>query len=209
MHVISYQKYLRAKATIPLSILGIVLLLWLVIGLYCIILEERVHRGQKNVQVLEKDMKLLQDDIMITRNAYEMWSKVGSQGLATDGLQIEQAKQIIENLRVANQINKLNVSVSNPVARTDYVDAKGIRVEYSEITMNCSAYTDEAIFAFIDGLSNSLPGYIQIKNIEMSSSQSITPEILKAIAEGGYRDLVQAKMELIWQKVKAIQQEGQ
>ncbi|MBS0235726.1 MAG: hypothetical protein JSS50_00125 [Proteobacteria bacterium] len=207
MQATSYNRYIINKLRKPFSILLTALVIWLIVFTYSFTLNETFKRASTRDGELNKELKELQEDIQRTKEAYRVWSSSNQNKLTANGLQIEEAKKILDDLSYSYGITNLAVNASSPVVRNDYKNSL-TQLQYSVISIQCSAYTDESIFNFVNALIAAMPGSLQVKSMKLSNSMSVTPEVLKGIAEGNFKDLVKAQIEIVWQEVQAIKPGG-
>lgn len=199
-----YKNYYIQKFSMPLSVFGVVLIVFLATLYYYGVFSSNLAEAFKIRTELSAKAQSLDTEIKVLKASYEIWTVMQSKNFEATGLQIENARKLIEQARLKNRINTLQVNLSNPLIRTDYTGQKYSQIEYAEISMNCGAYTDYSIYSFLNELINTMPGHIQILELRISVSESIKQSVLTSIATGGYKDLVQGRIRLIWQDIKKV-----
>ncbi len=170
---------------------------------YCTSLDLKLKSLQADNVKKSQIIKLTNKSITHAVQAYQVWhdAKSNNENIPMNGIDIEKCRNILNNLQAMYDITNLSITVSNPVLRNDYSENDNVPVEYSEITIRCSAYIDEDIFQFITKAVELIPGQLQIISINMDA-KGINKTVIEDIMRGGSKDIVTAEITLVWQSVK-------
>jgi hypothetical protein len=111
------------------------------------------------------------------------------------GLNIEEAKKIINNLRVEYNIKNLSIGLTSPTPRKDIYGLEFSKLIYSRINIELEAYSDKDVLRFIDGIIDKLPGILQCTSAQMD---------VKPIDKITGKKMISAKIEILWENVEDI-----
>ncbi len=199
MKLINLKSYFLLKAVKPGIILLATLLLFGVIYLVESRYIDKYSIFKQKNDALESKLSVLDNNIAKSKSVQETWKKIKDDNFNNIGLRVEEAKKAIDSLSKDYLINNLDVNLSNPVTRKDIFKEK-VGLEYSEINISFSTYLDTEVYKFIDGLNKKIPGILDYTYIDIKSlGIDITDALLQGIKQGGYKDLVQVKLSIIWQ----------
>jgi len=84
-----------------------------------------------------------------------------------EGLNLQLAREKIENLRIKNNIYNLSANLTSPNVRSDIRGLKFAKLVYSRMNISLSAHSDTDILHFVSNLSQELTGVLQFINLEM------------------------------------------
>lgn len=108
-----------------------------------------------------------------------------------DGINLDVAKKIIENLRVANNIKNLSINLTDPMARDDIGSLKFTKLIHSRMNISLLAASDKDVIRFLSKLAEDLPGTIGFTNMQMTVQR-----------EKDSTQVINAKVELQWQNLE-------
>jgi len=166
------------------------------------------NRGEEEsfrstTQSLQSEIQSIKRKITDSGSALELWNNEAKEKhVNRDGVQVDFAKTLINELKEKYKIQGLTISLSAPEKRVDMTFNQHIDIQYSTLKLTFVAPTDINAYLFIYDLQNSMPGYIQIKDISFIAINEITEEVLKGIERGEKNDIVSVKTEMIWQDFK-------
>lgn len=140
-----------------------------------------------------------------SEDALKLWNG----GLSTryqsrNGLNLDLAKKQIENIKLSNRIMNVTVSLSNPAMRQDIKDLQYTNIDYSNLSIGFSAYTDKDAWKFVYDISEVLPGVVTYVSYSMTAVSEINQDILNTSNLKGaqIRPLIDGKLEILWQNLE-------
>jgi len=166
---------------------------------------------QDNLKKVKKQIATTSQEIENIKSEYDTSEKKLQEYMLISALQLptsdgyalsrDRLKAIlpeIQSLKTVYLFKKLNTSFSEivelPEAQSQFITAYK-----NDVTIEFSGATDEYIFSFISDLKNSLPGYTNIKRLNVDRIQDIdatsVSDYLSSDAGNGF---VSGKLELTW-----------
>ena len=71
--------------------------------------------------------------------------------------------------------------------------------------MTFNSYTDVEAFRFIYELTKRMPGILKFANVNIRSLDiDVDTALLDGIKKGGYKDIVQVRLTMVWQDFKTL-----
>ncbi len=107
-----------------------------------------------------------------------------------NGLNLDLAKKVIEELRVVNNITNISINITKPVSRENIGPLKFTKLIHALMNITLQAPSDKDILKFVTSLSGALPGVLKFINMQMF----ITGE--------GANQIINAKIEFQWQNLE-------
>lgn len=161
-------------------------------------LKEQFKKAQENVLSIHKNVEQSAANL-------EIWNK-NIKGIIGErvGLRIKDAKTIIEKLKQTNQINGINISLSNPEVRTNFKTPKYTNIVYSNVSISFQCLTDLEGVKFIYYLMHDLPGYVQIKELKINVDKEVESLLNSNVLTSKIGDLVKMQVEFLWQDYEDI-----
>lgn len=110
----------------------------------------------------------------------------------------------LAELRTKHMLQDLQLSAQapQPVAQSPAQLKDGKEVSM-QVELTIKAWSDVHVSEFIRDIKTSLPGYVDIQELNMQRDGLITPEILATAAQRGRVPLVTAKVRFIWRGVQS------
>lgn len=188
---------LRLRLTIALSLI-------LIAGLSYIILSQ-LRSNLEKLQIYTDSLASKVEETMVLGHKIdedvEKWNKeISTLYVDRRGLDLESARQIVYQFKVANSIKNLSINITNPQLRTNFNLDGYIDLQYSVVTLVFNAATDKEAMKFMDGIKNDIPGIVKYLSFDISSATDI-PKVgqSKQIDDANKPQLLQAKVVLLWQ----------
>ncbi|AIF80690.1 hypothetical protein I862_00625 [endosymbiont of Acanthamoeba sp. UWC8] len=199
MKLSNLKAYFISQASKPGAILLVCLLILGGVSYMQNYFADKYSFHKQKYDDLRSKIFTIDNNIAKTKAAQLTWEKIKNNNFNKIGLRIEEAKKVIDTASKDHFINNLSINLSSPVIRKDVIKSK-IGLEYSEIDIGLSSYLDTEVFNFIDELGKNIPGLLNYTSIDISSLDlDINDSLLQNIKQGGYKDLVQAKINIVWQ----------
>lgn len=137
--------------------------------------------------------------------AMKLWQKLNIQSKKREGLKIDKANEIIENLKKRLKLGAIEIDLSAPQELSDIYKTDTVSVVSSDMNLKIKALTDEQIFSFLELLLKELPGYIKLESVTIRRNIEITPDSLQKIIKGEYPELISAEIIFKWRDLKDLQ----
>lgn len=157
---------------------------------------------KQEIDNLQQTLDEIKNKAAKSEASLELWkSKMQAKHSDRTGLKIKPLKGILDELKKTNEITNFNINISNPEIRPDFKDAKFAAIAYSNISSTFNAYTDVDATRFLYRITQEIPGYAQIKSLNMSAIHNIDDTVLANIASGSLSNIIDVKVEMLWQDI--------
>ena len=167
--------------------------------------EEERKLSTSSKDLLNK-LAVLKNDISSAQKALKVWeSGVNKRFKDRNGIKIKDANKVLEELKAVFKLKNITINLTNPEKRIDGPQSNTIKVVYSYGTLNFANNTDIDTFRFIDTFIKDIPGFIQVKNLEITRPKEDEAKLIQEI-ESGHLDngIVKIKMEFVWLDIQDI-----
>ncbi len=159
-------------------------------------------KSKLELKVIQNTLNGLKSKILKSEFSLKLWNdRVRKEHSDRSGIKVKQAKIILDDLKKVHQISNLVINLSNPEIRQDFQDAKFCNITYTEMGMTFSSFTDLDAYSFLNSSLHEIPGHIQVKALTLTAVPSIDDSVLNNIASGRFTDVVNVKVELLWEDI--------
>ena len=164
---------------------------------------EKKHSWLKNdIVKLQGKLSGLNEQTREFSDSVKIWNSMTKEDKKLEGLRINDAKDVLDDLKNRYNLTALKVSFSKPEEILGDYETDSIVMISSLISLSFNVYSDEFIYKFINGLSNKFPGHVQIKSLSIGKSKDITKEVIRDISTGKEIAVIPVKMEFHWHDFK-------
>ena len=186
-----------------LALIFIVLTFWLIAMVYYqnSSMESESEEKQK-LRSLQESFEALKNKAKISESALKIWDeKAKKKHSDRSGLKVKEVKVLLEDLRKANNVNNLVITLSTPELRSDFQDAKYASIVYSDVSLTFSVFNDVNAMRFINRFINEIPGQARVKTLNLTAVPKVDDTLLADIAAGKFFDVVNVKVDILWQDI--------
>ncbi len=164
---------------------------------------DKKHTWLKNdIGELSRKLIGLNQKTLEFSEAVKTWENLSEEDKKLEGLRINDAKDMLENLQKKYKLGNVKTSFSKPNDLGGTYKTEVINVIASSINMNFTAASDEYVFNIINDLTTNFPGFVQIKSFSINKSGVVSKEIIKKIAAGEDVALVTVSLDFFWLDLK-------
>ncbi len=136
-------------------------------------------------------------------DAINTWKILPEDKKSLQGLQINKAKALLDELEKKYKIIGLDLSFSKPIMLSGE-DESTSRIYTSNVNISFKAFSDEYVYNFLTELQKRFPGYITIRTFNVSREIEVSKNVIERIAKGEKVPLVSANLEFRWQDLEYV-----
>jgi hypothetical protein len=208
---LSNNKFKHLK--LELLSLVILFIVFLIVFFYLSsnLLVNKIHYTQKsellnfNINKAEKEYKNITIDVDSYNKANLLWQKISLSDQSKTGLEIENLKILIQDLKNLYKISdNIKVFVHSYKEMPNIVFHNNKILVNAQVNIECEAYDDEYFLHFIDAIKNNFPGFFKFTSFKMNKVLPLTQEIINDAQKGELQYLVKGEVSFDWYDFKSI-----
>lgn len=167
-------------------------------------LDELKNQSQREIS----DAQKAQQEYEETVAAFNRFKTIPKHRLPADDFdtiqsRIRAVRPVIEVLETRYRLTQLDVKISKIDDPVPVEQDPSYLLISSDLTIQFQAPTDEFVFSFIHMLIDQLPGYLYLKDLDISREEQITTKLLQQIsASRSPVPLVKGTLTLGWKTLK-------
>ncbi len=208
------MKLNRLKRKVLIQIAGICSLLIVLLSVYLYVdsykesLEIEFKNRKNSILALNQNVSRIEDDLRKASNSATTYQQLKSAKYSSDALSRDAAKKTFDTLQKRYDLTGLKVKIK-PVetAKSQEFTKPTVALVYSEVELEISAVSDDAILRFTDSLRSELPGLVHFRKINLQRKGIISESTLAQIRAGGIPELASARISFYWLGFKNIDPE--
>ncbi len=160
---------------------------------------------EKEISQTNSDATNIESKARDVKEASKLWRQLNESGVKRDGLEIDQAKILLNELeKYFNLVGSVDVNLTPPAELSDTYKTETTVVMASTVTLKFAGLSDELLFGFIDSLIKNFPGFINIQSLSMQRKNPLTNDIIARAAKGDFEDMVDATLIFTWKEFKDL-----
>lgn len=183
---------------------GLLALNILFLALSVLFFAPQIEKNTRNMNRVDRDISRYQNDLKQLKSDL---SNLSGQKTLFDELKARYFFSVINPSKVQNLFRRLaeeagvEATIDIPQVTTVYVpELEKIGAELFErsVKIDIRAIDDADIYYYVSNLSKELPGYIKLKDLDISRKMKFNEDILKAIIRGEFPVVIEATLAFDW-----------
>ncbi len=160
----------------------------------------QVRQEQSNINVYHSRIEQLEQKFNIYETSFSAYTELDKK--LKEGrfkLDTAEVKKILNRLRQQHRIANLTLQMT-PQNRYGQEDPSSVGVEpvFREVTLSLSALSDLHIYAFLQDLERSMPGYMHFTKATVTRIRPLSDDILREVSVGSTPALVSGNITFVW-----------
>ncbi len=152
---------------------------------------------------LQLQAEELQSKTLDIKKYLAIWGNLDEKKKSTSGIKMDEINSSLSSNAIKNNISSPVIKVTVPETLSGGVfDSSTITTSYATVDLDFKALDDRRALSFINDFTNSLPGYVVIKNFEIKKDKNYSDEELVAISTGKGSGIVDGKITFSWYAFK-------
>ncbi len=140
-------------------------------------------------------------------HALATWKYVTSEVKEFKGLQLRQAKDLLDEMKSKHNLNQLDIKLSKPEIQKGQLKGVKVGVEATTLQLKIRCYSDLQIYNFLYDLLIRLPGYPQTIKLTINKSHDLNETNLYRIARDSRFSPVLSEIDIRWNDLKILANE--
>lgn len=196
------------------------------LGFYVHKQEEQYNLIKSELMSLTRKLEGLNRKTLEFSDAVRVWDELTEGQKQLQGLQLTEAKALLEKWQAQFKLSDVNISFSKPEESGGIKDPAGgkvigkkdtepsapavsaVKVMSSDVSISLKALSDEYVYQFIDALQHQFPGYVRIKTFTLTQETPVSKEVIQRIAEGEAVPIVSGNIDFSWRDLQYIPAES-
>lgn len=197
------KDYIRKKIIISCSILGGLIALSAASIYYKIHQEQKsretINKIKEEVSSLEEKRESLEGKILKIKKYKKVYKEISEKRKSTVGIKIDDINSKLKKISEKYNIQDTKITVSFPEnMKRGIFQTKSVTMVSSSVDLNFNAVSDIEAILFMYEFTDSLPGYVVIKNSIIRKQKEYTNKDLISISSGVGQGSVVGQMNFRW-----------